>query len=111
MAENRLERVRGRVHAVCAGLGRAGVVAGVDGRTVVLGVCAVVLAVALGALAGVSMGAWEGVLASLTGLVPPAVLGVMLQRRDCVRDLEGKRAEILRRFAPPSPMSKEEERP
>ncbi len=54
---------------------------GLDGRTIALGVSAVILAVALGGLAGTSVGAWAGVLASLAGLIPPAVLAVAAERR------------------------------
>ena len=63
-------------------MGHSGAVRlGLDGRTVAVGVLAVVLAVALGALAGVQAGAWAGVLAALAGLVAPPVLTVAMARR------------------------------
>lgn len=77
---------------------------GLDGRTIALGVFAVVLAGVLGAVAGMSVGAWAGVLASLAGLVPPAVLAVAVERWQRVRAREKEQQEILRRFAPPAPM-------
>jgi hypothetical protein len=83
-----------------AGIGHAGAMwSGLDGRTVALGVSAVVLAVALGAVAGMSVGAWAGVLAALAGLVPPAVLAVAVERR--------QRVTARERGAPPAPMGDE----
>ena len=55
--------------------------AGLDSRTVALGVFAVLLAAGLGGLAGHSAGVAAGVLAALAGLVPPAVLAVAVERR------------------------------
>ena len=75
-----------------------------DGRTVVIGVSAVVMALALGAVAGILAGAWAGVLASLAGLVPPAVLAAAVERRQRIIAREKERQEILRKFAPPAPM-------
>jgi hypothetical protein len=64
---------------------------GVDWRTVALVLAALVLAalvlaalglaVGLGAWAGTEVGVWAGVLASLAGLLPPAVLAVAVERR------------------------------
>lgn len=81
---------------------------GLDGRTVAIGVFAVVLAIVLGALAGTSAGAGAGVLAALAGLVPPAVLAaaVELRHRNIAR--MKKRQEVLRRFAPPKPTGNRE---
>lgn len=81
---------------------------GLDGRTVAIGVFAVVLAIVLGAVAGTSAGAGAGVLAALAGLVPPVVLAaaVELRQRNIAR--LRKRQEVLRRFAPPEPTGKGE---
>jgi hypothetical protein len=76
---------------------------GLDGRTVTIGVFAVVLAVVLGAVAGASAGAGAGALAAVAGLVPPAVLAVAVERRQRTIAQQRSRQEVLRRFAPPEP--------
>jgi pilus assembly protein TadC len=78
---------------------------GLDGRTVTIGVLAVVLALVLGAWAGTQVGALAGALAALASLVPSAVLAVFLERRQ--RDIarRKKRQQALSRFAPPKPTS------
>ena len=76
---------------------------GLDGRTVAIGVVAVVLAVVLGAEAGLHAGAWAGVLAALAGLVAPAVLAVAVDRRQRNLARMKEREEVLRKFAPPRP--------
>ena len=81
---------------------------GLDGRTVAIGVFAVVLAVVLGAVAGTSAGAGAGALAALAGLVPSAVLAVAVERRQRNAARMKKQQEILRRFAPPEPTGKGE---
>jgi prepilin signal peptidase PulO-like enzyme (type II secretory pathway) len=87
-----------------AGLGHAGVVLwGLDGRTVSLGSLAVVLAVALGAWAGTQAGIGAGVLASLAGLVAPAVLAVAIERRSRTAALLRQQQEVLAKYAPPGP--------
>ena len=77
---------------------------GLDGRTVAIGLFAVVLAIVLGALAGTLAGTVAGVLAALAGLVPPALLAIAVERRQRNVARRRRRQEILRRFAPPKPM-------
>ena len=74
-----------------------------------IGVCAVVLAVALGAVAGTWVGRGAGVLAALAGLVPPAVWAVAVERRQRVNAEAKERQEVLRKFAPPAPMTDEDD--
>jgi len=76
---------------------------GLDGRTVTIGVLAVVLALALGAWAGTQVGALGGALAALASLVPSAVLVVVVELRQRNLVQMKKRQEVLRRFAPPRP--------
>jgi hypothetical protein len=86
------------------GIGHAGAVRlGLDGRTVAIGLFAVVLAVVLGAVAGSLAGAGAGVLAALAGLVPPAVLALAVELRQRNIARMQRRQEVLRRFAPPKP--------
>jgi multisubunit Na+/H+ antiporter MnhG subunit len=82
---------------------------GLDGRTVSLGVLAVVLAVALGAWAGTQAGACAGVLASLAGLVPPAVLAVAVERWARTTAVRRRQREVLRKYAPPGSAGEEED--
>ena len=77
---------------------------GFDGRTVAIALAGVLLAVGLGAWAGTAAGAWAGALTALAGLVSGAVLAVAVDRRRRNMALVNRRAEILRRFAPPGPM-------
>lgn len=74
---------------------------GLDGRTVTIGLLAVVLALVLGAVAGTQVDAWAGALAALAGLLPPVVLATAVERRQ--RNL--RRQELLDRFRPPEPTS------
>jgi len=74
---------------------------GLDGRTVAIGVFAVVLAVGLGAWAGTEVGAWAGVLAALAGLLPPAVLAFAVGRRQQNVARAKKQKVIIRKHAPP----------
>lgn len=91
-------------------IGHPGAVrSGLDGRTVAIGVSAVMLAVVLGAVAGTLAGSAAGVLAALAGLLPPAVLAVAVERRQRLIARERRRQEVLRRFAPPAPMGHEED--
>ena len=76
---------------------------GLDGRTVAIGVFAVVLALVLGAVAGTEVGAAAGALAALAGLISPVVLEVALKRRQRNIARMKTRQEVLRRFAPPKP--------
>jgi hypothetical protein len=76
---------------------------GLDGRTVAIGLFAVVLALVLGAVAGTLAGMSAGALAALAGLVPPAVLAVAVERRQRNIARLKARQEVLRRFAPPKP--------
>jgi hypothetical protein len=76
---------------------------GLDGRTVAIGVFAVVLALALGAVAGTQVGAAAGALAALAGLIPPAVLAVAVERRQRNIARTKRQQEVLRRYAPPKP--------
>jgi len=76
---------------------------GLDGRTVAIGLFAVVLAVVLGAVAASLAGAGAGALAALAGLVPPAVLAVAVELRQRNIARVKRRQEVLRRFAPPKP--------
>ena len=78
---------------------------GLDGRTVALGLFAVVLALVLGAVAGTLAGAGAGALAALAGLVPPAVLAVAVELRQRNIARMRRRQEVLRKFAPPEPAS------
>jgi Flp pilus assembly protein TadB len=70
-------------------------------RTVALVLAALGLAVGLGAWAGTEVGVWAGVLASLAGLLPPAVLAVALERRQRNRAQLEEQKEFLRKHAPP----------
>jgi len=83
---------------------------GLDGRTVAIGLLAVVLALVLGAWAGTQVGAVAGTLAALASLLPSAVLAVFveLRQRNIVRIK--RRQEVLRRFAPPKPTGNGESR-
>jgi len=90
-------------------IGHSGAVRlGLDGRTVAIGVLAVVLAVVLGALAGTHVGAWAGVLAALAGLVAPPVLTTAVDRRKRNIALFKRQQEVLRRFALPKPTGSRE---
>lgn len=82
---------------------------GLDGPATVIGVCAVVLAVALGWVAGTWVGSGAGVLVALAGLVPPAVWAVAMQRRQRVNAEDKERQEVLRKFAPPAPMADQDD--
>src|SRR5690349_282862 len=83
---------------------------GFGGRTIALGLLAVVLAIALGALAGTQAGAEAGVLAALAGLVPPALLAVAVEQRSRNAKRFKRQQEIIRRFAPPQANSDEEDK-
>ena len=74
-----------------------------------IGVCAVVLAVVLGWVAGTWIGPGAGVLFSLASLVPPAVWVAATERRQRVNAEEKERQEILREFAPPAPMADDDD--
>jgi hypothetical protein len=74
---------------------------GFDGKTVAIGLAAVVLALGLGAWAGTQVGVWAGALAALASLVPAAVLAVVVERRQRNVAQMRKREEIRRRYAPP----------
>lgn len=76
---------------------------GLDGRTVAIGLFAVVLALVLGAAAGALVGAEAGALAALAGLVSSAVLGVAVERRQRNIRRMKEQQEVLRTFAPPKP--------
>jgi hypothetical protein len=76
---------------------------GLDGRTVAIGLFAVVLALVLGAVAGTQVGVAAGALAALAGLVSPAVLAVAVERRQRNTVRMKERQDVLRRFAPPKP--------
>jgi hypothetical protein len=80
-----------------------------DGRTIALGVLAVVLALVLGAVAGTQAGAAAGALAALAGLVAPAVLAVAVERRARNAARVQRQQEVLRRFAPPKPTRRGED--
>lgn len=60
-----------------------------------------VLALALGAVAGTQMGTAAGALAAVAGLVPPAVLAVAVERRHRNMARRKRRQEVLHKFAPP----------
>jgi len=74
---------------------------GLDWRAIALGLLAVVLAVGLGAWAGIEVGAWAGVLAALAGLFPAAVLAAAAARRQRNVARMKEQQEIRRRYAPP----------
>jgi hypothetical protein len=76
---------------------------GLDGRTIAVGLFAVVLALVLGAVAGTLAGAGAGALAALASLAPPVVLAVAIERRQRNLRRMKRQQEILRRFAPPKP--------
>ncbi len=85
-------------------MGHSGVVwGGFDGRAVALAGLALVLAVALGTLAGSQVGAWAGILGALAGLIPPAVLAVAIERRARNVARVKRKDEILGKYAPPEP--------
>jgi hypothetical protein len=79
-----------------------------DGRTIALGVLAVVLALVLGAVAGAQASTAAGALAALAGLAPPAVLAVAVERRARNAARVQRQQEVLRKFAPPKPMRRGE---
>ena len=76
---------------------------GLDGRTVAIGVFAMVSALVLGAVAGTPVGAAAGALAALAGLIPPAVLAVAVERRQRNMARAKRQQDVLRGFAPPKP--------
>jgi hypothetical protein len=82
---------------------------GLGGRTVAVGALAVVLAVVLGAWAGTQAGAGAGVLASLAGLVPPAVLALAMERRARTAAVLRRQREVLGKYAPPGPAGEGED--
>lgn len=97
--------------ALCgARMGRdAGAVkAGLDSRTVGISALGMLLAVALGAAAGRTIGVAAGVLAALAGLVPPAVLAVAMERRSRNVARERRRRELREAFEPPKPTGDKE---
>jgi uncharacterized membrane protein YoaK (UPF0700 family) len=76
---------------------------GLDGRTVAIGLSAVVLALVLGAVAGTLAGAEAGALAALAALVPAALVAAFVEiRQRNIARIE-RQQEVLRRFAPPKP--------
>jgi hypothetical protein len=81
---------------------------GLDGRTVALGVLAVVVALGLGAWAGSRSGTGAGAITVLAGLASSVVAAAAVDRR--ARNLAQlkERQEVLRRFAPPSSAGDEE---
>ncbi len=76
---------------------------GFDGRTIAVGVLAVILAVALGGVAGSRAGAGAGALAALAGLIPPAALAVAMEQRARNAARLKRRKDVLRKYAPPQP--------
>lgn len=82
--------------------------AGLDSRTLGIGVLGLLLAVALGWTSGRSAGPAAGVLASLAGLIPSTLLAVALERRSRNAAYEKRRQELLERFAPPRPTNDSE---
>jgi len=82
---------------------------GLDGRTITLGVLAVVLALGLGGWAGTAKGPGAGALAALGALLAPAALAVAVERRARNAVLAARRQEVLRKFAPPQPMGNQED--
>lgn len=76
---------------------------GLDGRAVVLGVFAVVVALGLGAWAGSRSGAAAGAITVVAGLVSSVIAGAAVDRR--ARNLARlkEQQQVLRRFAPPGP--------
>lgn len=76
---------------------------GLDGRTVAIGVFAVILALVLGGTAGTAVGASAGAWTALAGLLPPAVLAVAVELRARNARRVQRRQELLSLFAPPEP--------
>ena len=74
-----------------------------DSRTVGIGTLGVLLAVILGWAAGHAAGPTAGILASLAGLIPPALLAGAIERQSRNVARESRRQELLERFAPPKP--------
>jgi hypothetical protein len=76
---------------------------GLDGRAVVIGVLAVVVALGLGAWAGSRSGAAAGAITVVAGLASSVIAGVAVDRR--ARNLARlkEQQQVLRRFAPPGP--------
>jgi hypothetical protein len=80
-----------------------------DGRAVVLGVLAVVVAVGMGAWAGSRSGAAAGAITVVAGLASSVIAGVAVDRR--ARNLARLREQqqVLSRFAPPAPSGEGED--
>lgn len=83
---------------------------GIEGRTVATGLAAVALAIVLGAVAGTLAGAEAGALVAFAGLVPPAVLAVAVGLRQQNMARLRKQQDVVRRFAPPKPEGKRDDR-
>jgi ABC-type transport system involved in cytochrome bd biosynthesis fused ATPase/permease subunit len=72
-----------------------------NGRTVAIGMLAVLLALVLGGWAGTQVGAAAGAAAALASLVPSAVLAVFVELRQRNVAHMKRRQEVLRKYAPP----------
>jgi outer membrane lipoprotein SlyB len=70
---------------------------------------AVLLAVALGGIAGTEVGAKAGAFTALAGVVASAVLAIAVDRQVKRADRMKQQRETLRKFAPPRPMCGEED--
>jgi len=77
---------------------------GLDGRAVVLGVLAVVVAVGLGAWAGSRSGAAAGAITVVAGLASSVVAGAAVDRRARNLARQKEQRQVLERFAPPGPV-------
>jgi hypothetical protein len=76
---------------------------GLDGRAVVLGMLAVVVAVGLGAWAGSRSGAAAGAISVVAALASSVIAGAAVDRRARNLARQKEQEQVLHRFAPPGP--------
>lgn len=83
--------------------------AGLDSRTVAIGVLGTLLTVALGILAGSMVGIAAGVITALVSLTGSAVVMLVGERYTRQAARAARERELLKMFAPPEPLDNRED--